>query len=1228
MKSPGARNPVVCLHSVIAVALLGLSRTAPAVERVWDGGGSVNTWSSASNWTGFRIDPPDPGDDLTFPAGAAQMTNVNNFAAGTAFGTITWSGAGYNASGNQVALTGGLHATHGSGTTVIHFPIALDATQTFSVPQAGSTMFLNGTISLGFRALTIDGAGQTVVAGNVSSTLTAGRIVKQGAGTLWFLGSPTFSGTTTINGGTVRVDGALQNSRVIVNSGGALRGAGTVAGITANAGGAVSPGFNTTDALNSDGDLILNAGSTLNIRLNGTTAETNYDQIDVTGIVTLGGTLNITTGFLPPVGSTFTIIDNDGSDNISGTFAGLPEGAEFTINGRPFRISYGARFGGVFGRDNDVTIEAVPALCIWDGGGGINRLWTTPHNWVDDILPITGDDIQFAEDSLSGTPDNDFPAGSRFGSIIFAGGSVTLNGNGLQFDGPIRDTGAAGSASIRFPLTLAAGINAPATSLGLSEDVLLVANQTFSGGSITVSGDLDLGPHRLTLNAGVGTTTRLEGLVNGAGGITKEGPGSLQTIDILCGEPVIINGGRFSVRNPEPGEPASVSGLIQINAGGFLDVYQPFGEQRTHFGALEIRGGRLKIGEPTFVSGHLSLLDGASFEYMWGGVTIGSNKLVAGGPVTIDGCSFTFIPDDIIHTGQVMTAIATSGPATPVGTFDGLGEGSQFMLGSRRMGITYSGGDGNDIQIIADPPPIPWSWDGGGAGAQWMTAGNWNPDSVPLQYSALLFPDGVSERIMDNNFPAGTAFYSLTFQRDSYIVGGNTLAVAKGIYNEFASGPTVIAVPLILTGEDDEDTVVGVSNASELRISSAVTGRMAKTGAGTLALSGNTANALSGEIPAGTVTLHKSGANALIGPLTVGNGSGLSELLLMADHQIADDASLTIAAPSRLNVNGHMERIDSLNGDGSVMLGSLGAGPGGLTVSDGVFSGAISGLGSLTKSGDGSLTLGGSPSFAGNTLIDGGTFLLPGSLQCAGLTIAGNGNMLVNGTLSTAGPLQLQSGLLRGKGTVPAINATGGTIHPGVTAAAAFQVKLRCGSLTMGPAAAFRATLTGVDPDYENPRLNVTGSVSLDGALQLDRIYGPLPAAGLAFVLIENDGGESIGGNFAGLSHGAIFDEIGMRWQISYTAGDGNDVAITFVELVPPVVTGFSIQPGTGPNAGKDVAVIDAEGIPQVNHLLHYSPDLVNWIYATGAVSTDSDLRFQFPMPQGTKRSFFRVQRQ
>ena len=73
----------------------------------------------------------------------------------------------------------------------------------------------------------------------------------------------------------------------------------------------------------------------------------------MTGTVNLSGaTLIGTTGFTPPTGSTFTIINNDGGDAIVGTFTGLPEGSTVVLSGQTLKISY------IGGTGNDVVLAA------------------------------------------------------------------------------------------------------------------------------------------------------------------------------------------------------------------------------------------------------------------------------------------------------------------------------------------------------------------------------------------------------------------------------------------------------------------------------------------------------------------------------------------------------------------------------------------------------------------------------------------------------------------------------------------------------------------------------------------------------------------------------------------------------------------------------------------------------------------------------------------------------
>jgi hypothetical protein len=96
-------------------------------------------------------------------------------------------------------------------------------------------------------------------------------------------------------------------------------------------------------------------GGTLKVDLEGTTPGTNYDQVAVTGTVTLTNpTLQINmTAALPAPGQTFTIIANDGSDPVVGIFTGKAEGSQFNTGGADFRITYSGADG------NDVVLTAL-----------------------------------------------------------------------------------------------------------------------------------------------------------------------------------------------------------------------------------------------------------------------------------------------------------------------------------------------------------------------------------------------------------------------------------------------------------------------------------------------------------------------------------------------------------------------------------------------------------------------------------------------------------------------------------------------------------------------------------------------------------------------------------------------------------------------------------------------------------------------------------------------------
>ena len=194
-----------------------------------------------------------------------------------------------------------------------------------------------GVIDLGSGILR-EGAdnGSSGFAGLIIGT---GDLFKLGTGTWTLSGDNTYTGQTTVSAGTLVVNGSQPQSPVTVNGTATLMGDGVIGNLQVF--GSVAPG--SSPAILTCSNVAFASQGDFFVELNGSSAGTGYDQLNVRGTNQLGSsTLHVTVGagFAPVEGERLTIINNDGSEAIQGTFAGLPNGTIFTAGGLQFRILY------------------------------------------------------------------------------------------------------------------------------------------------------------------------------------------------------------------------------------------------------------------------------------------------------------------------------------------------------------------------------------------------------------------------------------------------------------------------------------------------------------------------------------------------------------------------------------------------------------------------------------------------------------------------------------------------------------------------------------------------------------------------------------------------------------------------------------------------------------------------------------------------------------------------
>jgi len=257
------------------------SRITLSVD-VWTGGAASASedfgWSNPLNWSQGI---PQSGQDLQFPIAGANnfipTQPIVNDLTGMTFGSIEIDAPGYSLSGNAISLT----AATGIFTTYT----SGDSTDSIDTNLSGTD-------------ITVAAGGELDLNGVVSGT----------------------------NG-------------LVLTGGGILGGTGQVPSLEVETG-QVSPGIQGAGNLTVVGRVTFDQGSTFSASLNG---QGQSSSLSATGAhaptVRLESPtllVSLAAGFTPAPGEAFPIIQG----TVSGSFAGLPEGASLSAGGTTFGISY------------------------------------------------------------------------------------------------------------------------------------------------------------------------------------------------------------------------------------------------------------------------------------------------------------------------------------------------------------------------------------------------------------------------------------------------------------------------------------------------------------------------------------------------------------------------------------------------------------------------------------------------------------------------------------------------------------------------------------------------------------------------------------------------------------------------------------------------------------------------------------------------------------------------
>ncbi|MDR6522549.1 outer membrane autotransporter protein [Variovorax paradoxus] len=958
---------------------------------------------------------------LALASGNLVLNGANNYGGGTVLqaGSIDLGSATALGTG-ALTVTGAATLTGKNGLAVSN-DIVLNNTLNLAGGGSGGALTLNGKISgtggmslAGAPGLTLNGANDFSGGFNLGGgTLTVGNNLALGAGSVAVSGASSLAANAPVglannfnlnaslniaSSSDLALNGTIGGLGGLTQSGPAklaLGGANGFSGGVNLLGGGLGVGTNTSlglGALTVNGAATLDASAGVNLGnavvLNAGLAVGGGNDIALGGLVSGAGALSF---------------NGTGKLSLNGANAALSGGV--TLSSGTLGVGNNLALGtGGLGVTGNASLTAnAPGIGLGNGvtlGSGTTLSLTGAN-----ALALGGTITGAGSLAVNGPGSVTLGGASDFsGGVSLAGGTLSLGTSTSLGSGTLGVAGNAGLQSAAGALTLANAVSlgtGVALSVGGTDDLTL--NGPIGGGGSLIktgTGTLVLGGANdfgggVTLQAGtlgVGTGTSL-----GMGALTVSGAATLtSSADVALANDVTLNGA------------LNVAGAKNIALGGL--VGGGFGLTYSGTGTLSLGGANTYAGTTTVASGTLlatntsgsatgtgtvAVLTGATLGgigRIGGDVTLNTGAKLAPGAGTAGSFGVLSVGGNLsLAAGSTLDfdfGAPGSDFSTP-GASDSVSVGGNLSLGGPvTLNVANAGSFGPGVYRLVD---YGGSLTGAGSlslgglpggstvllqnlsadkrfnlvNTTGLTLNFWNADGLasPVQSGGGTGTWSTTSPVWTD--AAGTVTVPMQPQPGFAIFGGapGTVTIDKtggpvqALGMQFTSGGYTLA--------GDALTLLGIGGAkAEIRV-----------GDGSAASSGFVATVNSAI--AGSAGITKTGAGTLVlgGTNTYTGGTAVQGGVL----SVSADANLG-AAGGGLALDGGRLQVTGTGFAGTTRDIDIGAAGGGIEVVDAAHdftaSGTLGGGGTFVKSGQGTLTLAGTNSHKGATVVDAGTLRL------------------------------------------------------------------------------------------------------------------------------------------------------------------------------------------------------------------------------------------------------------